>query len=458
MEAGSGMTKLQLMPHQIEGVEFLRKCGGKALLADIMGLGKTLQAASYITQDSLYPALIVVPAALKDNWVREFGHCSNVECQIISGHTPVDMSRAAMKPITIINYDILQNHETALLRVPWQIVVFDEVHYLASRSSKRTRSAMKLAKKTRRCLGMSGTPVQNHVADLWPILHIIRPDLFHSFLDFGWKYCEPRKTPYGGWEYKGAKNLDKLFELMAPFTLRRTKDVLDLPEKRITTIPMDIPDRSELDKIENDFYNWKRSAKKTGKIAEQQKSMALERLNSLLMATSRLKCKSVVMWARKFLADNPDKKLVLFCTHTQMLETLVRRVYPQGVVSIYGLTKPKDRQRNVDAFQNDPNIRLCVLNLKAGGVGITLTAASVLAHTELWWNPSAINQGTDRIHRLTQTEDCEVYFLVVPDSVEEKLCKMIQSKQDIANAVIDGGKGEALDILNLFEKDKGLLK
>lgn len=449
----------KLFGYQEEGVAYMQQVHGGILLADDPGCGKTAQVVTLAARQALWPMLIVCPASLKGNWQRELQQWAGVDSLVLEGKSLASLPED-MPPAVIVNYDILYDQRPLLQRYEWKCIAFDEIHNLANRSSKRTKAAKALSRMTTKVIGMSGTPVMNRPADFWPILNIVRPELFPSWQAYAHRYCDPRKTPWG-WEYKGAKNLPELHEKIKPFMLRRLKeDVLNLPQKSHIVIPLQLEDRSEIDRAEADFIGWLAENSRFGSVTSAQKAEAVTKLGALLRLTSKMKCRAVVEWSRKFFRDHPDQKLILFAIHTAMVDVLQRRILDDGVVVIDGSTPTKKRQAIVDSFQNDPNTRLLVANIKAAGVGLTLTKASTVAFAELWWTPSIMAQGADRVHRIGQEEDCNIYYLVVPETVEERICNAIQNKQQIANSIVDGRQATSLPVLDLLlskqpKKSKG---
>jgi len=447
---------MKLFDHQIDGVNFMRQVHGGVLLADEPGLGKTAQVCTLISQEKLLPALIVCPASVKDNWKREIKMWTGIDAQILSGKTPEPLD--PLPSIAIINYDILDAWKSVLAGVRWSSMAIDECHMLADRASKRTRAAKMISRHAVKVIGMSGTPVLNRPADFWPILNIIRPDMFGSFPEFAWRYCDPKKTPWG-WEYKGAKNLDALHEILQSFMIRRKKNVMELPDKNRTVVSMQVDDWQVLQRAEDDFIGWLTSNSRFGSVASAKKAEAVTKLGILLRLTSQQKCRSVVAWAKRFLEENPGEKLIIFAVHKAMIDVLRRRILPEGTVVIDGSVPTSKRQAIVDRFQNDPDTRLMVANIKAAGVGITLTASANIGVAELWWTSATMAQAEDRIHRATQNRACTIHYLIVPGTVEQKLCNAIQKKQQIADAVIDGQRGNSMPILDLLlSSSKGLMR
>jgi len=447
---------MELFQHQRDGVAFMANVQGGVLLADEPGLGKTAQVCTLIQQQQLLPTLVICPASVKDNWKREIKMWTGIDAQVLAGKTPEALEPLPL--ITIINYDILDAWKTVLAGIRWSCMAIDECHMLADRTSKRTRAAKLISRHAVKVVGMSGTPVLNRPADFWPILNIIRPDMFNSFPEFAWRYCDPKKTPWG-WEYKGAKNLDQLHETLKTFMIRRKKNVMDLPDKTREIVPMQVDDWQTLQRAEDDFIGWLTKNTRFGSVASAKRAEAVTKLGILLRLTSQQKCRAVVAWARNFLEQNPGEKLVLFAVHKAMIDVLRRRILPEGTVVIDGSVPTSKRQAIVDRFQGDPSCRLMVANIKAAGVGITLTAAANIGVAELWWTSATMAQAEDRIHRATQNRDCTIHYLIVPDTVEQKICNAIQKKQQIADAVIDGQKTSSMPILDLLlSSGKGLMR
>lgn len=448
---------LKLKPHQEEGVAFMERVHGGILLADQPGLGKTAQVLTLAHRSRMWPTLVVCPATLKENWAKEAGMWTDLSKEDILILSGKDTSSAPDAPgkLTVINYDILWDWRDWLAEHTWSCMAFDECHALSDQSSKRTKAAKFLSRYTNKVIAISGTPVMNRPADFFPILNIIRPAEFTNFKKYAWQYCDPRKTQWG-WEYKGAQNLDKLHKEIQPFTLRRLKtDVLDdIPDKHYSVVALRL-EPSEMDEIaaaEADFSKWLANNSRFGNVAKAEKAQAVVKLGVLLRLTARLKAKQAVRWIQNYLQENPEKKVVLFAVHKGMIDVLSRRVYPEGTVIIDGDVPTKKRQAIVERFQNDPKIRVMVANIKAAGVGITLTASSTVINTELWWTPSAMEQGADRVHRIGQNETCHIISLLVPGTTEEKLAGAIQNKKSVSDSIIDGKPANDMTILDLLLK------
>jgi len=452
-----------LKPYQEDGVAFMQNVHGGILLADQPGLGKTAQVLTLAHRKRLWPMLVVCPASLKGNWKKEARMWTDLpeeEILILAGKDSSQTDGNARK-LTIINYDILSDWKAPLAQQTWACMAIDECHALSDRGSKRTKAAKYLSRFTTKVIAMSGTPVMNRPADFFPILNIIRPGEFGNWQEYAWKYCAPHKTRWG-WEYKGADNLDDLHKRIQPFTLRRLKsDVLkELSDKEYSVVPIKLSpeDETVLVEAEGDFLKWLERNSSYGNVHRAQKAEAVTKVGILLRLTSRLKARQVVQWIKNYMIDHPAEKVVLFAVHKAMVDVLARRVYPDGTVVIDGSTPTAKRTAIVEQFQNDPNIRVMVANIKAAGVGLTLTAARTVINTELWWTPSATEQGADRVHRIGQTEDCRIISLLVPGSSEEKIAKAIQTKKNVSDSIIDGKPANDMTVLDMLLKPNRKVK
>jgi SWI/SNF-related matrix-associated actin-dependent regulator of chromatin subfamily A-like protein 1 len=299
-------------------------------------------------------------------------------------------------------------------------------------------------------LALSGTPLVNRPIELFPTLNILRPSKFPSRFAFGLKFCGARRGRWG-WEYKGATNTKGLHELLTTTLMvrRRKADVLkELPAKVRQVVPVDIRDRSEYLRAENDFIAWLRKQDPNAAI-RAKRAEAVTKAGYLLRLAAKLKCRAVYGWINEWLMDS-DEKLVVFAVHRKMVEALHRNVFAKSVV-VDGSVSGRDRQHAVDQFQNDRKTRVLIGNVTAAGVGLNLTAASTVAFAELPWQPGAVTQAEDRCHRIGQTGSVLCHYLVARYTIEEKRAAIIQKKQDVLSAVLDGGRVEGdLDVFDDF--------
>lgn len=441
--------KKQPKPHQIEACDFLVRNNGRAINGDVPGLGKTLASIMYMQKLDKWPCLVVCPSSVKGHWAKEFGEFTGHKAVIVEGTAPYEGTLD--HELAIINYDILAAQMPWLTEQNFEVIVFDECHALANTQTKWTKAARILAKRCARVQGLSGTPIANRPSDFWPILNMIRPDLFSDFNAYAWEYCAPRfHEKFGRWEYKGATNMDKLHALVKPFMLRRGKEVLNLPQQSLSVQFVEMDNREIYDALHKQYLDVARRPS----FGRNKGLEKLTLLQNLLMLVARCKARSTVHWIRDYLKNNPQEKLIAFCTHTPMLDVIYRRAAAEGeAIFINGSVSSAKRTNLIEQFQTNPSCRLAVCNIKAAGAGITLTAATKSVVAELPWTSKDVTQIMGRNHRIGQTRETEMIFLLTQGTIEEKLCKVIQEKQAIHEAIIEGKKLDDLPLHKLLEQE-----
>ncbi len=450
------MLKLIKLPYQLKAVRKIEHFNGRALLADEMGLGKSIEALLWIKKHpKRKPIVVVCPASLKWMWEDFAHHILKTRCEVLNGRTPPKMRKKLLEsnhPFIIINYEILSDWKKYLKKLKPKIIIIDEIHYIKNHKAKRTRAIRSLVKKITYVIGISGTPLLSRPSELWNTLKLIRPDIFKSKLLFTIRYCNRKWTNFG-WDISGATHLDELHaKLNSTMMIRRLKkDVLkELPEKTRYVIPFEI-ERKEYDEAANNFIKWL-SKKSISKAKRAARAQHLVKMGYLKRLAAKHKMKMVIQWIDDFLEEN-DGKLVLFCVHRDIVKILHDKYKDISVTIVGGIPQAK-RKTAVHSFQKNPKIRIFIGNIKAAGIGITLTAASSLAFIELGWTPGELTQAEDRIHRIGQKNAANIYYLVAKDTVEEHLCRLLQRKQKILSATLDGGtKINQLNIFDALEKE-----
>jgi len=437
-------------PYQREGVrdleDFLSIAGG-ALLADDMGLGKTLQALWLLRREKvgpMFPALVVCPANVKYGWEHTALEHVGIRAQVLEGRTPPGGGFGAAPPkITIINPDILNAWLPHLLRVGYRTLILDECQFFSNPTAKRTKAAIEIARAVPFRLALSGTPLMNAPGELWPTLYMLRPDKFRSLFAFAEEFCRPKKQ-FGRWTYKGARNLGQLHALLRRTCMvRRLKeDVLhDLPDKVRAVVPMELCDRGEYEHASRDFIGWlhKHYRDDRGRVHRAARAAAVTRVGYLVRLAARLKARAVVGWVNRFLYECPGEKLCLFGVHQKMLRLLERRIKAPHT-TVDGNVTGRRRKAAVDTFRHDPRCRVFIGNIRAAGVGIDglQEVCANLAFAELWWVPGVHTQAEDRIYRIGQGGTAWIHYLVAGGTIEEDLCRIIQTKQAIIHAALDG--------------------
>ncbi len=445
------MTLLtDLYPYQKQGIKRLLKFDGRALLADEMGLGKSIQSIGYYAQTAdRYrgrPVVVVCPAGLRFNWQNEFRQHAGVAAVVLEGRVakPETPTGAAAY---IVGYEIIgratdpKSWSRFLKKLKPFLIVVDECHKIKSRTAQQTRNVFGLGKKVPHRICMSGTPIVNMPAELWTVLHFLRPDKYPGFRQYADRYCRPERKPWG-WEFKGADNLDELHaDLLTTMMIRRLKsDVLhQLPPKVRHVVPLAIVRRGEYKEAFDNFIRWIRRFK-GHKLRAVQRAKVLAQSGYLLRLAAELKLPAVLEWTATWLADNPGKKLILFAKHLPVLDAIYQRFHKQAVL-IQGSVAMRKREAAVTAFQKDAKTRLFVGQIDAAGTGWNGTAASAVAFAEFDWRPGIMRQAEDRGHRIGQHRALDCFYLTAHGTFEEKVAGVIQDKQAVANQVLDGAKG-----------------
>jgi SWI/SNF-related matrix-associated actin-dependent regulator 1 of chromatin subfamily A len=436
-------------PYQIRANRRIeRKFKGRSLVALTMGLGKSFVALTHAkSHPELLPMLVICPASVKYAWQDEARKHLGWPAIVLETIKPNGRALPTRPKVAIINYDILKPWLDYLLRLDPGIVVIDESQRISSFSSQRTRNTWLLCQNAKSVLALSGTPLLNRPAELWPTLNILRPDLFPAFQPFAWEYCQPEKV-YGKWEYKGASNLDALHDLLLDSCMvrYRLEDVVDqLPAKRTVTVPLPLSSPDEYLEARDEFLSWLRKRFSHGRVMRAARSMAVTHLGYLKRLVGRLKLPAVEGWIADFL-EGSEGKLLVFGTHRSLLEYLYEKNKAISVL-INGSIVGKARYLAVQKFQTHSKCRVVFGNNKAAGEGITLTAANSVAFAEYGWTPGEHDQAIARCYaRANDMHGATVYFLVgtLPGgapTIEAKLLKLIRAKGRNIGRVLDGSGG-----------------
>jgi SNF2 family DNA or RNA helicase len=436
-----------LRDYQIEGFIWMARLahlGVGACLADDMGLGKTLQALSVI----LYlakkgPTLVIAPTSVCMNWEKEIiRFAPTLTIHALSGTSRKAMVKSLGKfDVLITSYTLLQQEIELLESVPWQIIVLDEAQAIKNAGTKRSRAAMRLDGKFK--LITTGTPIENHLGELWNLFRFINPGLLGTYKQFNARFGIPIEKHHD----RDARR--KLKKIIRPFMLRRIKSqVLDeLPPRTEVTL------RVEMKPEEVQFYealrqqaleNIESSAEKSGRhlqiLAEIMKLRRACCNPKLIMPTTKISSTKLEVFAQVVdeLLGSRHKALV-FSQFTGHLALIREYLDKKGIVYKYldGTTPTKERQRQVETFQEGEG-DLFLISLKAGGLGLNLTAADYVIHMDPWWNPAVEDQAADRAHRIGQTRPVTVYRLVTANTIEEKIVRLHQEKRDLANSLLEG--------------------
>lgn len=429
-----------VFPYQVDGISWLNSVEGNGLLADEQGLGKTLQALYFLKLNpDLRPACVVVPASLKINWEREalkwIG--PKVKVVILKGKKP-NKKDLKGKEIFIINYDILSAWLPVLCEAGIKILIGDEVQKVKNPKTQQTQAFKELAKNVGRVIGLSGTPILSRPVEFYTFLNILDPVNFNSWIRYIKRYCGAYQDSYG-WHATGATNVDELFQkINGKLMLRRKKEEVmkELPEKRFMVVPMEITNQREYQRAADDLISWVAENFGRAKAEKTSNAEALARFNYLKQIAAEGKMEFSINWISDFLESNG--KLVIFCEHLSVIDQLMEKLVNFNPVKVDGRCNAKSRQDAVDRFQKDDSCRVFIGNA-AAETGLTLTAASDVVHLEFPWTPAAMDQRTDRIHRIGQTANSVgVWHLVAANTIEEEIIELLDKKRETLTAVLDG--------------------
>jgi SNF2 family DNA or RNA helicase len=447
-----------LFPHQIEGVAFLlgRR---RAILADDMGLGKTRQAI--VSLRHITPGgrrLVVCPASVKRNWAREISLVSpDAPTLIVDGTSPVSPAAEWV----IINYDILARHVDDLLTVPWAALVFDEAHYLKNHTSARSKLSRQLTATAAAATPalvvqlLTGTPLTSRPRDLFVLLQLAAHPLGRSFLSFAKRYCAAEKGEYG-WKTGGASNIEELTVQLHGVMLRRTKDdVLALPPKLRSWLPVEVPSGTGARAIKKVFELL--AGKDSRPVASRDE--ALRRRGKLLAFLIEARQELAIAKAPATLdfvrgAIDQGEKVIVFSCFDDPIQKLAKELGAQTVV-VTGKTPAAMRQTLVDRFQNDDDVRALVANIIAGGTGFNLTAATQVVFNDLDWVPTNHWQAEDRAYRIGQTRTVNVTYFVAKDTIDDFVQAVLETKAALVTAIVEGealAPGSSGDVLDELQR------
>jgi SNF2 family DNA or RNA helicase len=447
------MTKLY--KYQKEDVQRIEELNGKVLLASEMGVGKTLITLTYIKRHpELRPTVIVCPACLKWVWESQASeHCS-LQTRVLSGRKAKKDGLIKNRGIIIINYDILSPWTKYLKGIKPKIVIGDEVQAIKSWNAQRTRAFTSLCVNVNHIIAISGTPLTNRPSELFNTLHVLHPNVFNDRQKYKWRYCGPKKDhwAYQGYSFRGASNLKELHRKISKLGMirRLKKDVLkDLPAKTRIVVPIDIEHPQEYREALNNFQGWL-SKKSMEKARRASSAESLVKIGYLVRLASELKMKAALQWTDTFFEES-EGKLVIFAHHKAIIKR-IKEHYKNICVVVTGQTSQKKRKEAIQKFQKKKRIRLFIGNIRAAGVGIDLWAASTVAFIETGFVPGDVVQCEDRLHRIGQKENVSCYYLVAKDTIEEKLCKILQEKQKIITKTLDGKQTRKEQKLNVYDQ------
>jgi SNF2 family DNA or RNA helicase len=431
-----------LMPYQKAGVAYAGSVG-RCLIADQMGLGKTVEAIASLEYRDAFPAIIVCPASLKENWKREINKwLPHRSVNILSGKGNI-----ANVDVNIVNYDIIGRFVEPIMHLKPMGLVLDESHYVKTSKTKRTEAVRDIAKKVPQSgtvLLLSGTPVTNRPEEL-----VSQLEIMGMLSRFGgkWAFLKRYTNAYHngfGWDTKGASNLNELnMKLRQNCYIRRTKDEVlkELPAKTRNVVHVEPSGKgyAEYRKAEGDLLAFlAENGYRASDTAEH-----LRRTTVLKRLAADAKMEAVIEWIDSFL-DSCDRKLVVFAHNVAIVDYLAGKY---GNLRVSGQDSMEDRQHAVDSFQKDPKARVIVLNLQAGGVGLTLTAGSDVCFVQQGWTPGEHDQAEDRCHRIGQQNSVQAWYLIGVNTIDEDIYDLIDVKRAVVDAVTEGDEVQQASVV-----------
>ncbi|UVW29268.1 DEAD/DEAH box helicase [Massilia sp. H6] len=462
--APPGGLQATLRPYQQDGLawmQFLREYDLAGILADDMGLGKTIQTLSHILLEKEAgrldrPALVVAPTSLMANWQSEAARFAPA-LRVLLLHGADRATRfgaMANHDLVLTTYALLPRDEEDLLRQEFHLLILDESQYIKNHRSKAAETASLLRARHRLCL--TGTPLQNHLGELWSQFHFLLPGLLGDEKQFNNDFRKPVERD------GDSQRNDFLTRRLKPFLLRRTKDHVakELPPK--TEMLREVT----LAGAQRDLYETVRLAMDK-KVREAIARKGVAR-SQIIILEALLKLRQVccdprlvsVPGGRKSKAPSAKlaeltsmldelldegRKILVFSQFTSMLSLIEDELRARSIAYALLTGDTKDRSAPVEAFQSGA-VAVFLISLKAGGVGLNLTAADTVIHYDPWWNPAVESQATDRAWRIGQDKPVFVYKLIAKATLEEKIQEMQHKKAALADAVLSGGAAQALQI------------
>jgi SWI/SNF-related matrix-associated actin-dependent regulator 1 of chromatin subfamily A len=421
------------MEHQKEAIEKLVR-NKKFILADDMGLGKTTSTIIAALETGAKKILIVCPASLKINWQREIANYSDRSVYIAEGKKFSDEH-----DFVIVNYDILKNFhdikekdKSEIMKINFDLVIMDEAHMISNPQAQRTKIANDIASKSNRVWLLSGTPMTSRPMNYYNLLNLVDSPVAMNWMAYAKRYCNGFQFSVGKrkvWNVTGASNLDELRERTSTHILRRLKEeVLDLPEKIITPVYLRLKSK-DYEELMGEYFDWydqnpEESSSLTiqfGKLMKVRKVIAQEKINNTIE-----------------LAENiieQGKKVIIFTNFTDTLNQIYNH-FGKSAVYLDGSCSKFHRQNAVDEFQTNDKIKVFVGNLKAAGVGITLTSAEAVIMNDLSFVPAEHSQAEDRSHRIGQKNSTSVYYPLFENTIEGAIYDILNRKKKIISTVM----------------------
>ena len=421
------------LEHQKIAIESL--AGSKRfILADDMGLGKTTSTIIAALETGAKKILIICPATLKINWQREIENYSDRSIYISEGK-----NFSTEHDFVIVNYDILKNfydlkdkENSIITKGNFDLIIIDEAHYIQNAQAQRTKLINGFSTKVERLWLLTGTPMTSRPMNYFNLLSLIESPVAQNWMAYAIRYCQGYQFTAGKrkiWNVSGASNLEELRDRTSRQVLRRLKtEVLDLPDKIITPVYLRLKSK-EYETEVGEYYDWYENKK------EESKSLTIQfsKLMKVRQIIAEEKIKQTIELAQNII--DQDKKVIIFTNFTDTLKRIHEHFGKQSVYLDGSCTKPQ-RQYAVDQFQENDKIKVFVGNLKAAGVGITLTAGEACIMNDLSFVPSDHSQAEDRAYRYGQKNTVSVYYPIFENTIEGIIYDMLNHKKNVFETVM----------------------
>jgi SWI/SNF-related matrix-associated actin-dependent regulator 1 of chromatin subfamily A len=434
------------MEFQTSGVRYIIHLKGRGLIGDEMGLGKTVQALALVAAyKEHWPVLVITPSSLRIQWADAIHEWLRVTEEHVSVVSSGKDTKKLDNRFVVISYDFIPKMHHLLKEKKFQMIVCDEAHYIKNHKAKRSKDTLPLLQQAKHVVLLTGTPALSRPIELLQQLRAIHPKVVRSIKEYGDRYCT------GGFfnqynQYNGASNLKELHKVVTSTTMirRLKKDVLSqLPAKRRqqVSLPITATESKELKAITSKMDAIKEALKDGSADSESIFSGEFARkqgINELYLKSGEIKSKAVCDYLSLLL--EAEEKFLVFAHHKCVLnsiESLMREKKVQ-FIRIDGSTPATDRSGLVKKFQENEVYRAAVLSIKAAGVGLTLTAASLVIMAELDWTPGNLVQAEDRAHRIGQACSVNVHYLHMKGSIDDIIWQTLQNKLENVGTLLDG--------------------
>jgi SWI/SNF-related matrix-associated actin-dependent regulator 1 of chromatin subfamily A len=432
------------LSHQKEAIEKL--VGSRRfILADDMGLGKTTSTIIAALETGAKKILIICPASLKINWQREIENYSDRSVFISEGK-----KFSTESDFVIVNYDILKNFhdlkdsENSLLnQSDFELVILDEAHMVSNAQAQRTKIINHFVKKIKRVWLLTGTPMTSRPMNYYNLLSIIESPVAQNWMAYAIRYCQGYQFMAGKrkvWNVQGASNLEELKDRTSKQILRRLKEeVLDLPDKIITPVYLRTSSKEYKD-LMGEYYEWLDNRK------EESSSLTIQfsKLMKVRKVIANEKVRQTIEFAENIIEQG--KKVIIFTNFTDTLQ-LIHNHFGKQSVYLDGSCNKVQRQYAVDQFQDNEKIKVFVGNLKAAGVGLTLTAAEVVIMNDLSFVPAEHAQAEDRAYRYGQKNNVLVYYPIFENTIEGAIYDILNKKKKIIGTVMGDEVSDSIDVV-----------